>query len=167
MFTISNTTRSFTTTVLTTLTSFLLALGTAKAQTSPMPVAATDQENAIVKGQTQIQNAESFVSAAELLQNEVNFIPASVDINALQRAVRYPITAMKNNVSGKFELIVYVGSNGAVNSVNFVTERSENVAMGAIIAAACDAVKKSQFTPASLNKRAISSAVRIPFSFVL
>lgn len=167
MFTLSSTSRSFTTTVLTTATSILLAFGTAQAQSSATQTVAADQANAIVKGQTQIHNAEAFISANDPLQSNVDFIPASVDINALQHAIDYPAAALKNNVSGRFELIVYVGSNGAVNSVNFVTDRSENPAMNAIIAAACDAVTKSQFTPASINKKAISSAVRIPFSFVL
>ncbi len=167
MLTRSNTTRSFTTTVLTTATSFLLALGTAQAQSSATPTVAEDQANAIVNGQTQIYNAESFVSANELLQSDVTFTPASVDINALQRMIGYPAAALKNNIFGRFELIVYVGSNGTVKSVNFVTDRSENPAMNTIIAAACDAVTKSRFTPASINKKAVSSAVRIPFSFVL
>ena len=167
MLTRSNTTRSFTTTVLTTATSFLLALGTAQAQSSATPTVAEDQANAIVNGQTQIYNAESFVSANELLQSDVTFTPASVDINALQRMIGYPAAALKNNIFGRFELIVYVGSNGTVKSGNFVTDRSENPAMNTIIAAACDAVTKSRFTPASINKKAVSSAVRIPFSFVL
>lgn len=167
MLTISSTSRSFTTAVLTTATSLLLAFGTAQAQSSATQTVAADQANAIVKGQTEIHNAEAFVSANELLQSNGSFIPASVDINALQRTIGYPAAALKNNVSGRFELIVYVGSNGAVNSVNFVTERSENPAMNAVIAAACDAVTKSHFTPASINKKAISSVVRIPFSFVL
>ena len=167
MFTLSSTSRSFTTAVLTTATSFLLAFGTAQAQSSATQTVVADQVNAIVNGQTQIHNAEAFVSTDELLQSKGSFTPASVDINALQHAIDYPAAALKNNVSGRFELIVYVGSNGAVNSVNFVTERSENPAMNAIIAAACDAVTKSQFTPAFINKKAVSSVVRIPFSFVL
>lgn len=167
MLTSSSTSRSFTTTVLTTATSIFLALGTAQAQSSATQTVVADQANAIVNSQTQIYNAESFVSTNELLQSDVTFTPASVDINALQRTIGYPVAALKNNISGRFELIVYVGSNGAVTSVNFVTERSENPAMNAIIAAACDAVTKSRFTPASINKKAVSSAVRIPFSFVL
>lgn len=164
MFTISNTTRSFTTTVLTTATSVLLAFG---ATQTALAQQTANQEVAIVKNPSVIQNVESFVSAGELLQQEVNFTPASLDINALKRNVNYPEAALKQNISGRFELIVYVGSNGAVTSVNFVTERPENNAMNAIIASACEAVKKSQFTPAMLNNKAISSAVRIPFSFVL
>jgi TonB family protein len=162
---VSRTTRSLKTSVLATATSLIVALGAthlASAQQAITP----DQANALAKNPSVIQNVESFVSAAELLQNEVNFTPASLDINALKRNVNYPEAALKNNVSGRFELIVYIGSNGSVNSVNFVAERSDDSAMNALIASACDAVKKSQFTPAMLNKKAISSAVRIPFNFI-
>lgn len=111
--------------------------------------------------------AESFVSAAELVQNEVNFTPARVDIAAIKKSVEYPQSALKNNVTGRFDLIIYVNNVGDVNTVNFVTDRPENNSMNAIIAAACEAVKKSHFTPATLNNKAISSTVRIPFSFIM
>jgi TonB family protein len=110
---------------------------------------------------------ESFVSAAELVQNEVNFTPARVDVAAIKKSVQYPESALKNNVTGRFDLIIYVNNTGDVNTVNFVTDRPENNSMNAIIAAACDAVKKSHFTPATLNNKAISSTVRIPFSFIM
>ena len=164
MFTISNRARSFTTTVLTTATSVLLAFG---ATQTVLAQQTANQEIAIVKNPSAIQNIESFVSADELLHQEIHCTPASLDINALKRTVSYPEAALKQHVSGRFELIVYVGSNGAVTSVNFVAERPEYTSMIAIIASACEAVKKSQFTPATLNNKAISSAVRIPFSFVL
>ena len=110
---------------------------------------------------------ESFVSAAELVQNEVNFTPARVDVGAIKKSVQYPESALKNNVTGRFDLIIYVNNTGDVNTVNFVTDRPENNSMNAIIAAACEAVKKSRFTPATLNNKAISSTVRIPFSFIM
>jgi TonB family protein len=113
------------------------------------------------------ESAESFVSAAELVQNEVNFTPARVDIAAIKKSVEYPQSALKNNVTGRFDLIIYVNNAGDVNTVNFVTDRPENNSMNAIIAAACEAVKKSRFTPATLNNKAISSTVRIPFSFIM
>ncbi len=111
--------------------------------------------------------AESFVSAAELVQNEVNFTPARVDIAALKKSVEYPQSALKNNITGRFDLIIYLNNAGDINTVNFVTDRPENNSMNAIIAAACEAVKKSRFTPATLNNKTISSTVRIPFSFVM
>ncbi len=111
--------------------------------------------------------SESFVSAAELVQNEVNFTPARVDVAAIKKSVQYPESALKNNVTGRFDLIIYVNNAGDVNTVNFVTDRPENNSMNAIIAAACEAVKKSRFTPATLNNKAISSTVRIPFSFIM
>lgn len=156
-----NANRSLKNYVLTTATSFLLALSataTAFAQSS-------DQEQAIVKSPSVIQNVESFVSAAELLHNDVHFTPASLDINALKRSISYPAAA--RNVSGRFELIVYINSNGNVNSVNFVSDRSDDNAISAIIASACEAVKNSTFTPATLNHKAVNSAVRIPFTIAL
>ncbi len=111
--------------------------------------------------------AESFVSASELLQNEVAFTPARVDIAAIKKSVQYPEAALKTRETGRFDIIVYVNNNGEVNTVNFVSERAESNNMNAMIAAACDAVKKARFTPAMLNNKAISSTVRIPFSFVM
>lgn len=122
---------------------------------------------ALVQNSSVVHNVESFVSSVELLQNEVQFTPASLDMNALKRSIAYPEAAIKRNVSGRFELIVYVNSNGNVNSVNFLTERADDSAMNALIASACEAVKKSTFTPAMLNHKAINSTVRIPFHFVL
>ncbi len=177
MNTTHNTTRSLKTKLLTSATSLVLALSASAPalaqsaeQTNPAqanPAQATATQNAVLQTPSVIHNVESFISAAELLQHEVQFTPASIDINALKRSVIYPEAALKRNVSGKFELIVYVNSNGNVNSVNFVSDRTDDSGMNAIIASACEAVKKSTFTPATLNHKSISSAVRIPFNFVL
>jgi TonB family protein len=111
--------------------------------------------------------AESFVSASELVQNEVNFTPARADMAAIKKSVQYPESALKNSITGRFDLIVYLNKTGDINTINFVTDRPENNSMNAIIAAACEAVKKSRFTPATLNNKPISSSVRIPFSFIM
>ncbi|TAE23535.1 MAG: energy transducer TonB [Candidatus Kapaibacterium sp.] len=155
MITSSNS-RSFTTTFFAN--AFLvLAFGvtTAFAQTATTNAPSTSE------------TAESFVSAAELLQNEVAFTPARVDMAAIKKSVQYPEVALKTRETGRFDIIVYVNNNGEVNTVNFVSERPESTSMNAMIAAACDAVKKARFTPAMLNNKAISSTVRIPFSFVM
>jgi TonB family protein len=110
---------------------------------------------------------ESFVSASALVSNDIQFTPARVDVNAIRKNVQYPDGALKNKITGKFDLIVYIGSNGEVSTVNFVTERPDDSSMNAIIVSACDAVRKSHFAPATLNNKAISSAVRIPFNFTL
>lgn len=134
---------------------FVLASGVAFAQTA---------ENT-----TKVSNEtpESFVSAADLVQNEIAFTPARVDVAAIRKSVQYPDAALKTRETGRFDLIVYVSNNGEVNTVNFVTERPESNGMNAIIASACEAVKKARFTPATLNNKAINSTVRIPFNFVM
>lgn len=138
---------------------FVLATVPALAQTS-VPANET-------KALGSNEATESFVSAAELVQQDIAFTPARVDVSALKKSVQYPETALKARETGRFDLIVYVNNSGEVNTVNFVTDRPENNSMNAIIAAACDAVKKARFTPATLNNKAINSTVRIPFNFVM
>jgi TonB family protein len=116
---------------------------------------------------TTAESVESFVSADVLAQNAVNFTPARVDMITIKKNVRYPEVALRDKITGKFDLIVYVASNGDVSAVNFITERPNDDSMNAIIASACDAVKKSQFAPATLNNKAINSTVRIPFNFTM
>jgi TonB family protein len=158
----SSNSRSFTFSFANIVSAFafavVLSAGTAFAQ-------ATTSSNAAEK--INADATESFVSAAELVQNEVNFTPARADIGAIKKSVQYPESAQKNNITGRFDLIIYVNNSGDVNTVNFVTDRPDNNSMNAIIAAACEAVKKSRFTPATLNNKAISSTVRIPFSFIM
>lgn len=154
---ISSNVRSFTTKFFANVSvivvcSFFAATGIVSAQTS------------------QVNNneaSESFVSASELVQHEIAFTPARVDVVAIKKSIEYPETALKSRETGRFDLIVYVGNNGEVSTVNFVTERPESNNMNAIIAAACSAVQKAHFTPAMLNNKAISSTVRIPFNFVM
>jgi outer membrane biosynthesis protein TonB len=169
----SQTIRSFTNFSLTLATGLLVALASpvaVSAQDARNPAKEPNQRQSIVARQFAVQAAqepESFISAAELAQSDVQFTPASVDMSALKRAIRYPEGALKNSVSGHFDLIVYVSGAGEVTSVNFVAERANDEPLSAVISAACDAVKNSRFTSATLNGKAISSAVRIPFTVVL
>jgi outer membrane biosynthesis protein TonB len=165
--------RSFTNFSLTLATGLLFASVSpvaVSAQGAPNPAKEPNQRQSIVARQFAVQatqeESEPFMSVAELAQSDVQFTPASVDISALKRAIRYPEGALKNSIPGHFDLIVYVSDTGEVASVNFVAERANDESLSAVIFAACDAVKNTRFTSATLNGKAISSAVRIPFTVV-
>ncbi|MCS6808832.1 MAG: energy transducer TonB [Bacteroidota bacterium] len=143
---------------------FALAAHKAIAQVQPLQ---HDQAHAIATPQqSSIENVETLLRAEDLLQNNIQFTPASIDVSALKRKIVYPEAALQRNVRGRFELIVYIDKDGSVQSVNFVADRSDDNVMSAIIASACEVVKASKFTPAMLNNQPVSSAVRIPFSLL-
>ncbi len=88
--------------------------------------------------------------------------PASNDIAALRKNIGYPSWAVKQQVEGRFEMIVYVGENGEVSMVNFDASSYTSQPLTRLIADVSEKIYAHRFSPESAGQ-----TFRIPFNFVL
>jgi protein TonB len=84
------------------------------------------------------------------------------DQGELQRRIKYPEIARRNNIEGTVIVRALVDKNGRVVKTNI--DKSDNQVLSD---AAVDAVKATPFTPAIQNKMPVSVWVQIPVNFRL
>lgn len=88
--------------------------------------------------------------------------PVNNDIAALRKSIGYPSWAVRQQVEGRFEMIVYVSENGEVSMVNFDASPYNSVAFTRLIAEVSEKIYAHRFSSESAGQ-----TLRIPFNFVL
>jgi TonB family protein len=86
----------------------------------------------------------------------------AVDLKVLQSNVEYPKVAVNAGIEGTVLVSVLLSENGSVLKINI--EKSTSYVLNK---AAIDAVKKTSFSPAIYNERAVKSWLTIPIVFKL
>lgn len=94
------------------------------------------------------------------------FIPVEkepfIDLNELQKKIKYPEIARRAGIEGKVEIRVLVGKNGKPKKYRI--ERTDNEQLNK---AAIDAVMSSVYTPAVQNNKPVQCWLTIPVNFRL
>ncbi len=85
-----------------------------------------------------------------------------IDLNELQKKIKYPEIARRAGIEGKVLIRVLVGENGKPKKYRI--EQTDNAQLNK---AAIDAVMSSVFTPAIQNKKPVQCWITIPVNFRL
>jgi TonB family protein len=144
------------------------------------PAFAQSAEGTPAPKATQVSQAAQNVSAAtptntiseEAALNDgetkSSFTPAQVDIAHLKKNLQYPVKTLAERTSGEINVMIYLDDKGEPVNVNFEAFPPLNSNQANELAsAAFKAVKSCKFAPALRNNTPVSSAVRIPFKFIM
>lgn len=96
------------------------------------------------------------------------YTPVQVDMNALRKCIGYPVKALAKKIEGRFDVVIYINEQGEATNINFESASlPKDDETTELIAATLNGVKRCKFTPATRNTVPVSSAVKIPFRFML
>lgn len=113
--------------------------------------------------EVQSANTNYIVSTkvADINKEEPDVYPM-VDLAKLQKSIVYPAIAKNSRIEGTVIVRAFVSKKGKV--LKTMVDKSDNKVL---TSSAVSAVKKTQFTPATKNGKAVNCWVSLPISFKL